>query len=170
MRGGLTMKLILFILAFIAFFAPQRAEALLCTPILGCTCTVTASDIDFGDFTPFAGPQDAIGQVEVDCTGVVDVAPSVPLRLDDGLWGNFTMRKMRTDTGGHELNYNIYTTNQHNVVLGDGTAGSVATSINGGLITLGRWRRSTTVFARATPTVTTRPGDYSDTVVVRIVW
>ncbi len=164
------MKRMLFILAFIAFLTPQRAEALLCTPILGCTCTVTASDIDFDDFTPFAGPQDAIGLIEVDCTGVVDVAPSVPVRLDDGLWGTFATRKMRTATGGNELSYNIYTTNQHNVVLGDGTGGSAITSISGGLITLGRWRRTTTVFARATPTVTTRPGDYSDTVVVRIVW
>lgn len=169
MRGGL-MKRMLFILAFVAFFAPQRAEALLCTPILGCTCTVTASDIDFGDFTPFAGPQDAIGQIDVDCTGVIDVAPSVVTRLDDGLWGTFTTRKMRTAIGGNELGYNIYTTSQRNVVLGDGTAGSVTTSISGGLVTLGHWRRSTTVFARATPTVTTRPGEYSDTVVVRIVW
>lgn len=169
MRGRL-MKRMLFILAFVAFFAPQRAEALLCTPILGCTCTVTASDIDFGDFTPFAGPQNAIGQIAVDCTGVIDVAPSVSTRLDDGLWGNFTARKMRTAIGGNELSYNIYTTNQHNVVLGDGTGGSVTTSISGDLVTLGHWQRSTTVFARATPTVATRPGDYSDTVVVRIVW
>lgn len=169
MRGGL-MKRLLFIVAFIAFFAPQRAEALLCTPILGCTCTVTASDIDFGDFTPFAGPQDAIGQIEVDCTGVIDVAPSVSTRLDDGLWGNFTARKMRTAIGGNELSYNIYTTSQRNVVLGDGTGGSVTTSISGGIVTLGHWHRSTTMFARATPNVTTRPGDYSDTVVVRIVW
>lgn len=153
-----------------ATFTPQRAEALLCNPILGCTCSVTASDIDFADFTPFAGAQDAVGEIEVDCTGVIDVAPTILTQLDDGVWGTFATRKMRSAVGNYELNYNLYTTNQHNIIAGDGTNGTAAIWISGGLITLGRWRRTRSIYARTTPTTATRPGEYSDTVVVRIVW
>lgn len=159
-----------FAVFFTVALAPQRADALLCHPILGCTCSVTASDIDFGDFTPFAGAQDAVGEIEVDCTGVIDVAPTILTQLDDGVWGTFAARKMRSAIGGHDLNYNLYTTNQHTIIAGDGTSGSAAIWISGGLVTLGRWRRTRSVYARATPTTATRPGEYSDTVVVRIVW
>jgi len=167
MFGGV-MRRWLFALALLCALAPQRADALLCTPILGCTCNVVASDIDFQAFTPSASHQDAIGQVEVQCTGVIDVAPSVVTQLDDGVWGTFTMRKMRA--GSDELSYNLFTTSQRNVVWGNGTLGSVSSSVSGGLITLGTWRATRTVYARAYPTPTTKPGSYSDTVVVRIVW
>lgn len=155
------------VFAFIAISAP-RAEALLCTPVLGCTCSVTASDIVFDAFTPFEGAQDAVGQIEVDCTGVVDVAPAVVTQLDDGEWGSFSLRRMRNQHGDL-LGYNLYTTSQHNTIWGSG-GGFPSVTINGGVLTLGHWRVTRTVYARATPTVTTRPGAYSDTVVVRIVW
>ena len=121
------------------------------------------------EFTPLHGQQDAIGQIEVDCTGVVDVAPSVVTSLDDGVWGTYAPRKMRSTTG-ELLNYNIYTTTQRNVVWGNGTSSTSTVSINGGLLSVGHWRASRTMFARVTPTTGTKPGSYSDTVVVRIVW
>ncbi len=164
------IRFILFALLFFVALPPQRADALLCNIFLGCTCTVTASDIDFDDFTPFEGNQDAVGEIEVDCTGVIDVAPAILTQLDDGAWGTFSARQMRSATGNNLLAYNLYTTNQHNIIAGDGTSGTAPIWISGGLITLGHWRRSTTVFARTTPTISTRPGEYSDTVVVRIVW
>lgn len=152
-----------------AVIAAPEADALLCTPFLGCTCAVTASDITFGEFTPLQGTQDAVGQIEVDCTGVIDVAPSVTTSLDDGQWGTYAPRKMRS-ASGELLNYNLYTTTQRNVVWGNGTGGSVTVGINGGLLSLGNWSASRTMFARAAPTTATKPGAYSDTVVVRIVW
>jgi spore coat protein U-like protein len=153
--------------AFLCFTG--SASALLCTPFLGCTCTVTASDIDFDDFTPFAGTQDAEGQIDVHCDNVIDVAPSVVVRVQQGQWGTIASRKMRA-SGGYLLDYNLYTTAQRNVIWGDGTGGSSTASVSGGLITLGNWSAHRTIFGRASPTSTTRPGDYADRVVVRIDW
>lgn len=163
------MRSLLAALAVLLALAPQRVDALLCTPVLGCTCTVTASDIDFASFTPFAGPQDASGVVQVSCSGVIDVAPAVLTELDDGQWGSYAQRKMRT-ASGDELGYNIYTTSQRNVVWGNGSSGTSAVWISGGVVTLGNWSRSTTMFARAAPNAASKPGNYSDTVVVRVVW
>lgn len=154
---------------FFGLGASAPAHALLCTPLLGCSCTVTASDIDFGALTPQAGAQDAVGEISVDCTGVIDLAPSVLTRLDDGQWGTFAPRKMRSG-GGDLLDYNIYTTSQHNVVWGNGTGGSSTVTISGGLLSLGHWTASRTMFARVVPLATTEPGAYADTVVVRIEW
>lgn len=156
---------VLFLALAMASMAPD-ADALLCIPILGCTCTVTASDLDFESFDPLSGTQTAEGQVEVDCTGVIDVAPSVTTTLSAGQSGSVSARKMRSGPS-NELAYNIYTTNQHTSVWGTGVAG---VSVSGGLITLGHWRASRTMHGLAAPTPATKPGAYSDTIIVRIVW
>ncbi len=158
----------LFVAAFL-FALTTPAQALLCTPILGCACTVTASDLDFGALDPLSGAQIAVGEVSVDCTGVIDVAPSVVTTLNAGQWGAISARKLR-DASGNLLNYNIYTNAQHSIVWGDGTGGSASVSISGGLVTLGHWTVSRSMYGRVTPTAATKPGAYSDTVMVRIVW
>ncbi len=157
-------------LAFVFFAgAAAPAHALLCTPILGCTCNVVASDIMFNNLNPLAGQQDASGMVSVDCTNVIDVAPSVIVRIDDGTWGTMSARKVR-NAAGETIDYNLYTTNQYNVVWGDLTGGASNITISGGLLSIGHWTASREVFGRVSPTATTKPGDYSDTVVVRIIW
>lgn len=162
------MRALLLSLTFLAALT-GRADAILCTPILGCDCTVTASDISFGSFTPSSGTQDAVGEIEIECSGVIDVAPSVLTQLDDGQWGSFATRKMRL-SAGEFLDYNIYTTTQRTTVWGDGTGGSSTVMVSGGLVTLGNWSVTRDMFARASPTSTVKPGAYTDTVVVRIVW
>lgn len=108
--------------------------------------------------------------IEVDCTGIADVAPSVIARLDDGLHGTMSARQMRT-AGGQQLLYNIHTTGAVNApVWGDLTGGAANTLINGGLLSVGHWSTSREMFARVSPTTATRPGEYSDTVVVTIIW
>ncbi|MET0182193.1 MAG: spore coat protein U domain-containing protein [Caulobacterales bacterium] len=160
-------RVLLSLLTMIACAAP--ADALLCTPILGCDCTVTASDLDFDAFTPFAGAQNAEGEIQVNCTGVVDVAPSISVRINKGVWGTIPARKMHA-ASGDLLSYNIYTTSARNVIWGDGTGGSAIVNVSGGLLTLGSWSVSRIVYGRVTPTNVTQPGDYSDQVVVRIDW
>lgn len=157
------------LVAVVLAFCTDRAEALLCTPFLGCNCTVTASDIDFGAIAPWSGAQDAVGQVSVACTGVADIAPSVQTQLGNGQWGTFAARKMRNGSGDL-LNYNIYSNSLRTTVWGDGTGGSASATISGGLLSLGNWSASRTMFARVTPTSATKPGAYADTVVVRIIW
>ena len=153
-----------------AMAAAAPANALLCVPILGCSCNVTASDIQFGSISPLDGTQPASGMIEVDCTGIADVAPTVIARLDDGLYGTMSARQMRT-AGGQQLLYNIHTTGAVNApVWGDLTGGAANTLINGGLLSVGHWSTSREMFARVSPTTATRPGEYSDTVVVTIIW
>lgn len=157
-------------LAFV-FFAggAAPAHALLCTAIIGCTCNVVASDIVFDNLNPLAGQQPASGTVTVDCTHVIDVAPSVIVRINDGTWGTMAARKMR-NAAGETLDYNIYTTNQYGVVWGDLTGGASNITISGGLLSIGHWTASREMFGRVSPTTTTKPGDYADTVVVQIIW
>jgi spore coat protein U-like protein len=133
-------------------------------------CKVTASDMEFTSFSPLDGTQTASGMIEVDCTGIADVAPSVIARLDDGLYGAMAARQMRT-TGGQQLPYNIYTGSALNApVWGGLTGGAANTVINGGLLSVGHWTTSREMFGRAYPTTATRPGAYFDTVVVTIIW
>ena len=160
----------LFLAALFMMAATAPAHALLCIPFLGCSCNVTATDLEFDSFSPLDGAQQASGMIEVDCTGVVDVAPSVIARLDDGLYGTMAARQMRT-TGGQQLPYNIYTGSALNApVWGDLTGGAANTTITGGLLSVGHWTASREMFGRAHPTTATMPGAYSDTLVVTIIW
>jgi len=158
------------ILALAAMAVPATpAHALLCTPIVGCTCSVSANDIAFTGVNPLAGAQDAQGDVSVDCTGVVDVAPSVTVQINKGTWGTISARKMR-DGAARLLDYNIYTGVTHAIVWGDGTSGSSTVSVSGGILTLGHWSASRTMYGQVSPATSTVPGSYTDTVVVRIDW
>lgn len=153
---------------FVWIGVATKADALLCTPILGCTCNVTATDLDFDAFNPLSGAQDAVAEVSVDCTGVIDVAPSVVTTLTAGTHGTISARRMRAGVGEY-LDYNIYTTDQRTTVWGNGTTGS-SVSISGGLLSLGHWQAQRDMFGRAVPLTSTKVGHYEDTVVVRIVW
>lgn len=145
------------------------AHALGCI-LLGCDCTVSATDIDFPDFNPLlGGAHTAVGQVQVSCTGVLSVGAGVVVELDDGQWGTFSARRMRSDAGDW-LDYNIYTTSAHTAVWGDGTLGSVSRTIGGGLIVLGGWSASRDMFGRLVASPSLRPGEYQDTVVVRVIF
>jgi hypothetical protein len=55
-------------------------------------------------------------------------------------------------------------------VWGDGTGGSSSVAVSGGLLSLGHWSANRTMYARALPTATAKPGAYADSVVVRIDW
>lgn len=160
------MKRALFLL--LAFFAiATPADALVCG-ILGCSCSVSATPLDFENISPFAGAQDAEGEVSVDCTGIAELFPSMVVRMQSGTHGTIASRKMRS-SAGDLLDYNIYTTTTRNVVWGNGVTGSTVT-VSGGLLGLGHWTATRGFFGRVSPTNATKPGAYSDTVIVRIDW
>jgi spore coat protein U-like protein len=68
---------------------------------------------------------------------------------------------------GEYLDYNIYTI-ENGRIWGNGATGSTV-SISGGLLAIGHWQVSRDMHAVVTPLPTTKPGHYTDTVVVRIV-
>ncbi len=146
---------------------PTRANALVCG-IFGCSCNVSATTLDFQNINPLSGAQSAEGQVTVDCTGIVDLFPSMVVRMQSGTYGTINARKMRSPSGDL-LDYNIYTTSQHSAIWGNGTTGSTVT-VSGGLLALGHWSVSRQVYGVVSPTLSTKPGSYTDTVIVRIDW
>jgi spore coat protein U-like protein len=75
-------------------------------------------------------------------------------------------RKLRNGSGDL-LDYNIYTTSQHASVWG-GASSSVV--VSGGFIVSRHWSVSHDMYGLATPLTVTKPGAYSDTVVVPITW
>jgi len=152
-----------------AWLTPPPAGALLCNALLGCTCTVTATDVDFGAFTPLDGEQAAEGEVSIACSGVIDVAPSVVVRLSGGQSGAPNARVLRSDEG-YQLNYGIYTTSQHSTVWGNGAGGTSTVTVSGGVLALGHWSAQRTMFAASAPSPTTFPGAYDDLITVRIDW
>lgn len=153
-----------------AWLAPATpADALGCI-LLGCDCSVTADDIDFGEFNPLVdGTQDAMGRVTVSCSGLVTIGAGVTVELGTGQWGSYAARKLRSSTGD-TLDYNIYTTAQYGTVWGNGTSGTLPVQLAGGLIALGHWSRSRDMFASMPLLHSAQPGEYSDTVIVRVVW
>jgi spore coat protein U-like protein len=161
------MRLALLALA-LTLLAPARADALVCG-LFGCSCTVTAAPLDFGDIAPLDGAQDGEGAIEIDCTGIAELTPSMVVRMQSGDHGTIAARKMQSDSGGYLLDYNIYTSSLRNTVWGDGTTGATVT-VNGALVVIGDWNITRAVHARVSPTPATRPGDYSDHVIVRIDW
>lgn len=151
----------------LAWLAPaQPAHALGCL-LLGCDCTVTASDIAFDDISPLLGGEEtAIGELDIACTGLLSIGAGVTVEIGPGHWGAVAARKMRSD-GGDLIGYNIYKSGAHSAVWGQGAQ---ALQINGGLLVLGAWSARRDMFAMLEPNPAMTPGSYSDNVVVRIIW
>jgi spore coat protein U-like protein len=160
-------RAVLFALALCLASIATPADALVCG-LFGCSCSVTAAPLDFENISPFEGAQDADGEITVDCTGLAELFPSMVVRMQSGVHGTISQRKMRS-VAGDLLNYNIYTTSTRNVIWGNGTTGSTVT-VSGGILGLGHWAVTRDVYGRVSPTSATKPGAYSDTVIVRIDW
>lgn len=126
--------------------------------------------MNFGSINPLLNTATtAQSDVSISCTGVIDVAPIVYARIGGGTYGTVGNRRMQS-AAGHQLDYNIYSSSNYTTVLGQGTGGYPMLAISGGLLSLGNWNATVTMHGRIPPTATARPGDYSDTVVVRIDW
>ncbi|MFN3465407.1 MAG: spore coat protein U domain-containing protein [Terricaulis sp.] len=162
------MRLLLACIAFYMALAATPADALVCG-IFGCSCSVSATTLDFEQINPLGGAQTAEGEVSVDCTGLAELFPSILVRMEAGQYGTIAARRMRSASGQY-LDYNIYTTNQYVTVWGNGTTGGQPVNVSGGLLALGHWTVSRAFHGVVSPTTATQPGVYTDTVVVRIDW
>lgn len=164
------VKSLVAVLAFALVAQPRDANALLCQAILGCSCTVDATNIAFGTVQPLSGgTATAPGDVSIDCTGVLDVSPSILVKYGAGTYGTTGDRQMQ-NAAGDRLHYNLYPNSVSSSILGDNTGGFSALTVTGGLLNLLHWTITTHVEARAPMVSTQRAGAYSDTVTVRIDW
>lgn len=123
------------------------------------SCSVTASNIDFGDYDVFAlSTPDAEGVVNVSC----DVSYTVKLNAGQNSVGAFWPRKMRLSGGWPTIDYNLYRDAARQEVWGDGTG---STFIQAGFATA-----QFTVFGRLPAGQNVRVGLYVDTVIVTLEW
>lgn len=153
-------------LAPFAFLAPSPANALLCTPILGCTCSASATALAFTMYPLTNSATNSTADITVNCTGVIDALPQVSASFTTGQSGQFSDRVM-TD-GARQLHYNFYTDSNRTLIAGNGAGGTSTLTISGGLITLGAWSRSAPLYGRIPAAPLTVPGTYTDSVTVRI--
>src|SRR5215470_975860 len=85
-------------------------------------CTVAATNVAFGNYTPTAGAVAANGTVSVKCTKNTAFTVS----LDKGTTaGGAIAQRLMSDGAGDTLQYNLYTTSGFANVWGDGTGTSV---------------------------------------------
>jgi len=150
----------LFLSIWIAWM-PQNAWAAIIS------CTVSATAVNFGNYTPFSpAAVDASGTVTVNCLGVL--GGNFTVKLNTGGSGTFSPRRMYkgTDT----LNYNLYTNSGRTTIWGDGTGGTFFPTVNCGLACLGADNNFTTYGRIPGSQNTTVPGSYSDTITVTVEW
>lgn len=153
-------------LPFTALAMPAPAEAA-CDILALCTCTVSASGVDFGNYNPVAATDnDSSGTVRVRCSLVLALAGSYTIQLGRGASSTYSQRSLTS--GGSTLRYNLYTTNARNQIWGDGTGGSL--SVTNNFTALLGVDQTTTVYGRVPAGQNVAPGSYADTILVTIVF
>ena len=86
-------------------------------------CTVAATNVAFGNYTPTAGAVTANGTVSVSCTKSSTFTVSLNKGTTTG--GTIAQRLLSDGAAGDTLQYNLYTTSGFATVWGDGTGLSV---------------------------------------------
>ncbi|MBN4076702.1 spore coat protein U domain-containing protein [Mariprofundus ferrooxydans] len=121
-------------------------------------CIVSTTPVGFGTYlgTVTLG---STGSVTTVCTGLPAVT-TVQVYMDAGqqLPANFAARKMKSQSG-QRLSYNLYTDAAHTQIWGDGTPGTL---IQQGLNLI--------IYGQMTAGQSPAPGNYTDSVLVTVVW
>jgi spore coat protein U domain-containing protein, fimbrial subunit CupE1/2/3/6 len=130
-------------------------------------CTVAATNVAFGNYTPTVSPVSANGTVSVSCTKNTTFTVS----LNQGTTAGGTVaQRLMTDGAGDTLQYNIYTTSGFATVWGDGTGTSVTQGAAGtGMSTPVLF----TTFGQLPDSAANQavpPGTYTDTVTVSVAY
>jgi spore coat protein U-like protein len=134
------------------------------TATIQSTCsTVTASNLVFGNYDPFAASAtDQTNVVQVTCTN----GTPYTIALNSGSTSGATIANRLMANGPNTLNYNIYTTNARTTIWGDGTSSSVTQAGTGN-----GTAQSYTAYGRIPAGQTAKPtGNYSDTVHVTVTF
>lgn len=122
---------------------------------------LTANNINFGAYNPLtASNTDASGDIHITCTNNT----SYSVALSSGGSGSYSTRQL-SDGGSNSLNYNLYTSSNHNTVFGDGTGSS--DTVN----QIGSGSQDTiTVYGRIPAGQSVANASYSDTINVTVTY
>jgi spore coat protein U domain-containing protein, fimbrial subunit CupE1/2/3/6 len=129
------------------------------------TCNIRAiTGLAFGSYNVFSGTAlDTTGSIVYRCDAV-SLSDSILIQLGRG---NSLSGPRKLQNGAAELEYNIYLDAARSVVWGDGSDGS---SQQGPTLPVDGAETSVPVYGRLEPRQNARVGNYSDTVVVTIVF
>jgi spore coat protein U-like protein len=142
--------------ALAAFFCPA-AHA------LALNCSVTASAVAFGTYTPLTTAP-STGTISITCLSVVGPSPAT-ITLSTGASGTFAARTMAS--GGHTLTYNLYLDAAHSQIWGDGSGVSLKDTLNLNQGVLGS-TTTATVYGLVPSQDPAPAASYTDTIIVTV--
>ena len=137
---------------------------------LGCSCSVSATDLAFGIYDPFsASNSDSVGNIEVSCGAfVLGATISYEIRLSTGSSGTYAARTLTS--GGSSIAYNLYTDAGRSQVWGD-ASGSTNSVSDGYLLSLIKNRSEDySVYGRIPGSQNVPAGSYTDSIVVTVIF
>jgi len=157
-----THSLLLPLAGGLALLAASPAEA-------GQDCTVSATDMAFGNYDPFAGTAlDSTSTVSVTCIRVGNRRVRYEIQLSTGQSGSYNPRAMTNGTS--QLNYNLYRNGARTRIWGDGTSGTVVRRRTYTLPVGGTRTRDETVRGRIFAGQNVTVGSYLDTITVTVIF
>jgi spore coat protein U-like protein len=138
------------------------------------TCSVSATNLAFGNYTPGGGALTSTSAVSVLCTN--GTAFTAALNAGSTAGGTVAQRLMAESGGSGTLQYNLYTTAAHSTVWGDGTGSSV-TQAGTGTGMAAADAQSLTVFGQLPDNATNQAAPvtgatttYTDTITVTVTY
>ena len=138
------------------------------------TCSVSATNLAFGNYTPGGGALTSTSTVSVLCTNGTGFTAALNGGSTSG--GTVAQRLMAESGGSGTLQYNLYTTAAHATVWGDGT-GSTVTQAGTGAGMAAADAQTLTVYgqlpdnaANQAAPVTGATTAYSDTITVTVTY
>jgi spore coat protein U-like protein len=138
------------------------------------TCSASATNLAFGNYTPGAGALTSTSTVSVLCTN--GTAFTAALNAGSTSGGTVAQRLMAEGGGSGTLQYNLYTTAAHATVWGDGT-GSTVTQAGTGAGMAAADAQTLTVYGQLPDNATNQAAPvtgattaYSDTITVTVTY
>ena len=127
------------------------------------SCTVTATNVAFGTYTPLqtAGLA-STGTISISCTGVTG-KNTVTVDLSPGASGSYTSRALIS--GASKLTYNLFQDAANTEIWGNGTGGSTEASAT---IRKAAPTATLTIYGTVAAKQDPAPGTYADTITVSV--
>ena len=133
------------------------------------SCSASASPVTFPAYNAFSGSAvDSATNVNVTCTGLLGLLVTYDVELGGGGSGSIVSRLLFENAGSDQLAYQLYTNSSRTQVWGDGIQG--ATFSGSFLISIIASFRTHTAYGRIPASQVVNAGDYSDTLVMTVVF
>lgn len=162
------MKYLRLCVYLLCLTTPQTAMAI-CIG-LGCTCSVTATNMDFGAYDPFGvADLETQGTLSVTCEAFL-LAGLVEYEIQVNAGTNAALPNRSLSNGLHLLDYNLYTDATLTSIWGDNTAGTVSIVDSYLLALLAPQTRQYTIFGRIPGGQNVSAGTYTDTITVTVIY